>query len=150
MPAPWAGYEGARGGALGFTHTLAFPARAASLYKEDEANVFAEPVVLARQLLPFLLQLLEKAPAGSPLRASALRWLAAAGPGVLRDLRFCARRWSHSTARGERGGVKLPGQASWCPCPPGQLCLGLGGEDTPLCSRLLRPLSPQRLPPAGG
>ncbi|KAM6241830.1 tRNA (32-2'-O)-methyltransferase regulator THADA-like [Spheniscus humboldti] len=72
--------------------------KAASLYKEDEPNIFAEPAVLARQLLPILLQLLEKVPAGSPLHASALRWLAATGPGVLRDLRYCEHRWSQETA----------------------------------------------------
>ncbi|XP_052653318.1 thyroid adenoma-associated protein homolog isoform X2 [Harpia harpyja] len=72
--------------------------KATSLYKEDEPNVFAEPAVLARQLLPVLLQLLEKAPAGSPLHASALRWLSAMGPSVLRDLRYCERCWSREAA----------------------------------------------------
>ncbi|KAM6297769.1 tRNA (32-2'-O)-methyltransferase regulator THADA-like [Aegotheles albertisi] len=72
--------------------------KATSLYKEDEPNVFMEPAILARQLLPILLQLLEKAPTGSPLRASALRWLAATGPGVLRDLQYCEHRWSQDTA----------------------------------------------------
>lgn len=76
------------------------PSRATSLYKEDEPNVFAEPAILAQQLLPVLLQLLEKAPGSSPLRASALRWLAAAGPGVLRDLRYCKRCWSQGTVTG--------------------------------------------------
>ncbi|XP_038043613.2 tRNA (32-2'-O)-methyltransferase regulator THADA [Anas platyrhynchos] len=68
--------------------------KAPSLYKEDEPNVFAEPAVLAQQLLPFLLQLLEKVPDASPLHASALRWLEATGPGVLRDLRYCKHLWS--------------------------------------------------------
>ncbi|OXB64697.1 hypothetical protein ASZ78_008773 [Callipepla squamata] len=63
-----------------------------SLYKEDEPNVFAEPAALAQQLLPFLLQLLEKAP------SSALPWLQAAGPSVLQDLRYCQQRWSHGSA----------------------------------------------------
>ncbi|XP_049660531.1 thyroid adenoma-associated protein homolog isoform X3 [Accipiter gentilis] len=72
--------------------------KAANLYKEDEPNVFAEPAVLARQLLPVLLQLLEKAPAGSPVHASALRWLSATGPSVLRDLRYCERCWSREAA----------------------------------------------------
>ncbi|XP_064322676.1 LOW QUALITY PROTEIN: tRNA (32-2'-O)-methyltransferase regulator THADA-like [Phalacrocorax carbo] len=83
--------------------------KAASLYKEDDPNVFAEPAILARQLLPVLLQLLEKAPAGSPVRASALRWLAAAGPGVLCDLRDCRLRWSHEAAA--RWGMKALGCA---------------------------------------
>ncbi|XP_066055457.1 tRNA (32-2'-O)-methyltransferase regulator THADA-like isoform X3 [Chamaea fasciata] len=81
----------------------------ASLYKEDEPNVFAEPAVLARQLLPVLVQLLEKAPTGSPLHASALQWLEAKGPGVLRDLQYCKHRWSQGTAA--RWGMKALGCA---------------------------------------
>ncbi|XP_058707040.1 thyroid adenoma-associated protein homolog isoform X3 [Poecile atricapillus] len=72
--------------------------KAASLYKEDEPNVFAEPAVLARQLLPVLVQLLEKAPTGSPLHASALQWLESTGPSVLRDLQYCKHCWSQGTA----------------------------------------------------
>ncbi|XP_063207350.1 tRNA (32-2'-O)-methyltransferase regulator THADA-like isoform X1 [Chroicocephalus ridibundus] len=83
--------------------------KATSLYKEDEPNVFAEPAVLARQLLAILLQLLEKAPAGSPPRASALRWLAATGPGILRDLRYCEQCWSQEPAA--RRGMKALGCA---------------------------------------
>ncbi|KAM6377707.1 LOW QUALITY PROTEIN: tRNA (32-2'-O)-methyltransferase regulator THADA-like [Pluvialis apricaria] len=83
--------------------------KATNLYKEDEPNVFAEPAILARQLLPVLLQLLEKAPTGSPLRASALRWLVAAGPGVLRDLRYCEHCWSQEAAA--RWGMKALGCA---------------------------------------
>ncbi|KAM6403913.1 tRNA (32-2'-O)-methyltransferase regulator THADA-like [Rhynochetos jubatus] len=83
--------------------------KATSLYKEDEPNVFAEPAVLAQQLLPILLQLLEKAPTGSPLRASALCWLAAAGPGILRDLRYCEHRWSQGS--GAHWGMKALGCA---------------------------------------
>ncbi|XP_068269074.1 tRNA (32-2'-O)-methyltransferase regulator THADA-like isoform X1 [Nyctibius grandis] len=83
--------------------------KATSLYKEDEPNVFAEPAILARQLLPVLLQLLGKAPAGSPLHASALRWLVATGPSILRNLRYCRHRWSHGAAA--RGGMKALGCA---------------------------------------
>ncbi|OPJ74843.1 hypothetical protein AV530_018356 [Patagioenas fasciata monilis] len=83
--------------------------KATSLYKEDEPNVFAEPAILAQQLLPVLLQLLERAPSSSSLRASALRWLAAAGPGVLRDLQYCKHRWSQGAAA--RGGMKALGYA---------------------------------------
>ncbi|XP_074743348.1 tRNA (32-2'-O)-methyltransferase regulator THADA-like isoform X1 [Strix uralensis] len=83
--------------------------KAASLYKEDEPNVFAEPAALAQQLLPILLQLLEKAPTSSPLCASALCWLAAVGPGILRDLRYCRHRWSQEAAA--RGGMKALGCA---------------------------------------
>ncbi|XP_053815843.1 thyroid adenoma-associated protein homolog [Vidua chalybeata] len=72
--------------------------KAASLYKEDEPNIFAEPAILAKQLLPVLVQLLEKAPTGSPLHALALQWLEATGPGVLRDLQYCKHCWSQGTA----------------------------------------------------
>ncbi|XP_054029210.1 thyroid adenoma-associated protein homolog [Dryobates pubescens] len=68
--------------------------KAVSLYKEDEPNVFAEPAILAWQLLPVMLQVLEKMPAGGPLHASALRWLLAMGPSVLRDLQYCKHCWS--------------------------------------------------------
>ncbi|XP_039580405.1 thyroid adenoma-associated protein homolog isoform X2 [Passer montanus] len=71
--------------------------KAASLYKEDEPNVFAEPAVLAQQLLPVLVQLLEKAPTGSPVHASALQWLEATGPSVLRDLQYSKHCWSQGT-----------------------------------------------------
>ncbi|XP_061322023.1 tRNA (32-2'-O)-methyltransferase regulator THADA-like isoform X1 [Pezoporus flaviventris] len=72
--------------------------KAVSLYKEDEPNVFAEPAVLARQLLPILLQLLEKASTSIAVRASALHWLTATGPGVLHDLQYCKQHWSQEAA----------------------------------------------------
>lgn len=111
----WAKYGGAQGTmglAFGFTCTSPFSPRAISLYKEDEPNVFAEPAVLARQLLPILLQLLEKASTNVALRASALYWLTATGPGVLHNLQYCKQHWSQGTA--QRAAL---GQASWCPCP---------------------------------
>ncbi|KAF2977340.1 hypothetical protein EK904_006247 [Melospiza melodia maxima] len=83
--------------------------KAVSLYKEDEPNVFAEPAVLAQQLLPVLVQLLEKAPTGSPVHASALQWLEATGPGVLRDLQYCRHCWSQGPAA--RWGMKALGCA---------------------------------------
>jgi hypothetical protein len=39
--------------------------RCASLYEQDEANVFAEPSVMSASQLPYLLQLAEKYPASS-------------------------------------------------------------------------------------
>ncbi|XP_069726966.1 tRNA (32-2'-O)-methyltransferase regulator THADA-like isoform X2 [Phaenicophaeus curvirostris] len=81
----------------------------ASLYKEDERNVFVEPAVLAQQLLPVLLQLLEKASTSDPLHTSTLRWLEAAGPGILSDLQYCKRCWSQEAAA--RWGMKVLGCA---------------------------------------
>ncbi|XP_062446114.1 tRNA (32-2'-O)-methyltransferase regulator THADA-like isoform X1 [Rhea pennata] len=72
--------------------------KASSLYKEDEPNVFAEPAVLSQLLLPFLLQLLEKASVSCPLRESALCWLEATGPSILRDLQYCKHQWSQEAA----------------------------------------------------
>lgn len=103
-------------GASPWLHShLGFPPRAASLYKEDEPNVFAEPAVLARQLLPVFVQLLKKAPTGSPLHASALQWLEATGPSVLRDLQYCKHCWSQGMVSmeslGQANSVRVP-QAS--------------------------------------
>uniref|UniRef100_A0A8C8SWJ4 Thyroid adenoma-associated protein homolog n=1 Tax=Pelusios castaneus TaxID=367368 RepID=A0A8C8SWJ4_9SAUR len=68
--------------------------RAVSLYKEDEPNVFSEPAVLSRLLLPFLLQLLDKVPASPQLCELTQRWLKATGPSVLHSLQFCKQWWS--------------------------------------------------------
>ncbi|XP_074015836.1 tRNA (32-2'-O)-methyltransferase regulator THADA-like [Numenius arquata] len=82
---------------------------ATSLYKEDEPNVFAEPAVVAWQLLPILMQLLEKAPTSSLLHASVLRWLVATAPGVLHDLQYCKHHWSQEATA--RRGMKALGCA---------------------------------------
>lgn len=105
--------------APGFACALAFLHRATSLYREDEPNVFAEPAVLARELLPILLQLLERAPAGSPLHASALRWLAATGPSILHDLQYCRHRWSQGGAQREAPRTGRLVSSSPGPCVPG-------------------------------
>ncbi|XP_032620614.1 tRNA (32-2'-O)-methyltransferase regulator THADA-like isoform X1 [Chelonoidis abingdonii] len=68
--------------------------KAASLYKEDEPNVFAEPAVLSRLLLPFLLQLLDRVPASTWLREFTQRWLKATGPSILHNLQHCKHWWS--------------------------------------------------------
>lgn len=109
------GSVGYHGASPWFHSHLCFPRRAASLYKEDEPNVFAEPAVLAQQLLPVLVQLLEQAPTGSPVHASALQWLEATGPGVLRDLQYCKHCWSQGMVSveclGQANSVLVP-QAS--------------------------------------
>ncbi|KYO25481.1 thyroid adenoma-associated protein-like protein [Alligator mississippiensis] len=65
-----------------------------SLYKEDEPNVFAEPAVLSRLLLPFLLQLLDGVSTSTQLWESVLCWLRATGPGILHNLQQCKDWWS--------------------------------------------------------
>ncbi|XP_039360755.1 thyroid adenoma-associated protein homolog isoform X3 [Mauremys reevesii] len=65
-----------------------------SLYKEDEPNVFAEPAVLSRLLLPFLLQLLDRVPASTRLCEFTQRWLKATGPSILHNLQHCKHWWS--------------------------------------------------------
>ncbi|KAM9118287.1 tRNA (32-2'-O)-methyltransferase regulator THADA-like isoform 2-T2 [Pangshura tecta] len=68
--------------------------KAVSLYKEDEPNVFAEPAVLSRLLLPFLLQLLDRVPASTQLCEFTQRWLKATGPNILHNLQHCKHWWS--------------------------------------------------------
>uniref|UniRef100_A0A452I155 DUF2428 domain-containing protein n=1 Tax=Gopherus agassizii TaxID=38772 RepID=A0A452I155_9SAUR len=68
--------------------------KAVSLYKEDEPNVFAEPAVLSRLLLPFLLQLLDRVPASTRLCEFTQRWLKATGPSILHSLQHCKHWWS--------------------------------------------------------
>ncbi|XP_074868772.1 tRNA (32-2'-O)-methyltransferase regulator THADA-like isoform X2 [Carettochelys insculpta] len=68
--------------------------KAASLYKEDEPNVFAEPAVLSQLLLPFLLQLLDRVRASTQTCEFIQRWLKATGPGILHSLQHCRNWWS--------------------------------------------------------
>ncbi|XP_020852051.1 tRNA (32-2'-O)-methyltransferase regulator THADA-like isoform X2 [Phascolarctos cinereus] len=72
--------------------------RPPSLYEEDGANFFAEPAVFAQVLLPFLLQLLDGAEDGAPLRAQAQQWAVARAPLVLRSLQHCCLWWSQDDA----------------------------------------------------
>ncbi|XP_036604150.1 thyroid adenoma-associated protein homolog [Trichosurus vulpecula] len=72
--------------------------RPPSLYEEDGANFFAEPAVFAQVLLPFLLQLLDRAEDGAPLRAQAQQWAASRAPAVLRSLQHCCLWWSQDNA----------------------------------------------------
>jgi len=115
--------------AIGFMSPL-LPHSPHSLYKEDEPNVFAEPAALAQQLLPFLVQLLEKAP------SSALHWLQAAGPSVLQDLHYCQQRWSHGMVAAlgwETYGPKEPAAHSTFTCSPCRISHALLDEGTGLC-----------------
>ncbi|XP_067396014.1 tRNA (32-2'-O)-methyltransferase regulator THADA-like isoform X2 [Emydura macquarii macquarii] len=68
--------------------------KAVSLYKEDEPNVFAEPAVLSRLLLPFLLRLLDRVPASTQLCELTQCWLKATGPSILHNLQRCKHWWS--------------------------------------------------------
>ncbi|XP_068956890.1 uncharacterized protein [Petaurus breviceps papuanus] len=72
--------------------------RPPSLYEEDGANFFAEPAVFAQVLLPFVLQLLDRAEDGAPLRVQAQQWAAVRAPEVLRSLRHCCVWWSQDDA----------------------------------------------------
>ncbi|XP_054852467.1 thyroid adenoma-associated protein homolog isoform X2 [Eublepharis macularius] len=67
---------------------------AVSLYKEDEPNVYAEPAVLSRTLLPFLFWLLDRASTSSKLWESFQCWLKATGPRLLASLQHCVGWWS--------------------------------------------------------
>ncbi|XP_044512522.1 uncharacterized protein LOC123230423 [Gracilinanus agilis] len=72
--------------------------RTPSLYEEDGDNFFAEPAVFAQLLLPFLLQMLDKAEDEAPLRAKAQQWAVARAPAVLQSLRRCCLWWSQDGA----------------------------------------------------
>ncbi|XP_060125391.1 tRNA (32-2'-O)-methyltransferase regulator THADA-like isoform X3 [Zootoca vivipara] len=67
-----------------------------SLYKEDEPNVYAEPVILSQTLLPFLLQLLGRASTSLKLWVPMQHWLKATGPGVFSSLHRCRLWWSQA------------------------------------------------------
>uniref|UniRef100_A0A8C5ALD0 Thyroid adenoma-associated protein homolog n=1 Tax=Gadus morhua TaxID=8049 RepID=A0A8C5ALD0_GADMO len=60
-----------------------------SLYEQDEANVFAEPSVMAAFLLPPLLHMAEKYPACPALAERLRAWASRAAPRVLEDLAAC-------------------------------------------------------------
>ncbi|XP_008115552.1 tRNA (32-2'-O)-methyltransferase regulator THADA isoform X2 [Anolis carolinensis] len=65
-----------------------------SLYKEDEPNVYAEPGILSQLLLPFLLQLHNRATNSPELQTAMYNWLKVAGPEIFSDLQRC-RLWWH-------------------------------------------------------
>ncbi|XP_077776975.1 tRNA (32-2'-O)-methyltransferase regulator THADA-like isoform X3 [Podarcis muralis] len=67
-----------------------------SLYKEDEPNVYAEPVIFSQTLLPFLLQLLGRASTSLKLWVPMQDWLKATGPGVFSSLHHCRLWWSQA------------------------------------------------------
>ncbi|XP_053225019.1 uncharacterized protein LOC128403894 isoform X5 [Podarcis raffonei] len=77
-----------------------------SLYKEDEPNVYAEPVIFSQTLLPFLLQLLGRASTSLKLWVPMQCWLKATGPGVFSSLHHCRLWWSQganmATAKAKR------------------------------------------------
>ncbi|XP_076007130.1 tRNA (32-2'-O)-methyltransferase regulator THADA-like [Genypterus blacodes] len=61
----------------------------ASLYEQDEANVFAEPSVMSAHLLPNLLQMEEKSHKSSHLAQSLIVWAKKSTPQVLDSLAVC-------------------------------------------------------------
>jgi hypothetical protein len=63
--------------------------RCASLYEQDEANVFAEPSVMSACLLPYLLQLAEKYPASSVVGERLGVWARENVTDLLENLRVC-------------------------------------------------------------
>ncbi|XP_029961478.1 thyroid adenoma-associated protein homolog [Salarias fasciatus] len=63
--------------------------RSSSLYEQDEANVFAEPSVMAAHVLPYLLQMAGKYAQSSSLAQSLDSWAERNAAQVLDDLRLC-------------------------------------------------------------
>ncbi|XP_077164125.1 tRNA (32-2'-O)-methyltransferase regulator THADA-like isoform X2 [Paroedura picta] len=82
---------------------------AVSLYKEDEPNVYAEPAVFSRMLLPFLFRWLDQASTSLRLWESFRSWLKATGPGLLTSLQLCRVWWS------TEGDTSLHLKALGCP-----------------------------------
>ncbi|CAN9513218.1 unnamed protein product [Ophioblennius macclurei] len=64
-------------------------ARSSSLYEQDEANVFAEPSVMAAHVLPYLLQMVGKYSLSSALAQSLNSWAEGSAAQVLDDLALC-------------------------------------------------------------
>ncbi|XP_061458586.1 tRNA (32-2'-O)-methyltransferase regulator THADA-like isoform X2 [Rhineura floridana] len=81
----------------------------ASLYKEDEPNVYAEPAILSQTLLPFLFQLLGRASISPRLWEAMQRWLKATGPVVFCSLHRCRLWW------GQADSISLHLKALGCP-----------------------------------
>ncbi|XP_069476045.1 tRNA (32-2'-O)-methyltransferase regulator THADA-like isoform X2 [Ambystoma mexicanum] len=74
--------------------------RATSLYEQDEPNVYAEPAVFSRLLLPFLLQLLEKM-AESPRHLQNIEcWARESIKPVVSGLQYCQQWWSQDVTFG--------------------------------------------------
>lgn len=65
--------------------------RCASLYEQDEANVFAEPSVMSAHVLPHLLQLAEKSSQSSALARTLSTWAEENAAQVLDDLAVCEK-----------------------------------------------------------
>eukprot|EP00064_Thunnus_orientalis_P006923 superscaffoldBa00000745_g6942 len=63
--------------------------RCASLYEQDEANVFAEPSVMSAHVLPYLLQMAEKYSESSALAQSLIAWAEESAAQVLDSLTVC-------------------------------------------------------------
>ncbi|XP_078523982.1 tRNA (32-2'-O)-methyltransferase regulator THADA-like [Lissotriton helveticus] len=74
--------------------------RAASLYEQDEPNVYSEPAVLSHLLLPYLLQLMGKM-AVSPLHCCRVAcWVRESESQILSGLELCQQWWSRDAAVG--------------------------------------------------
>ncbi|XP_067466068.1 tRNA (32-2'-O)-methyltransferase regulator THADA [Thunnus thynnus] len=63
--------------------------RCASLYEQDEANVFAEPSVMSAHVLPYLLRMAEKYSESSALAQSLIAWAEESAAQVLDSLTVC-------------------------------------------------------------
>ncbi|XP_062273526.1 tRNA (32-2'-O)-methyltransferase regulator THADA [Scomber scombrus] len=61
----------------------------ASLYEQDEANVFAEPSVMSAHVLPYLLQMAEKYSESSTLAQSLSAWAEESAAQLLDSLAVC-------------------------------------------------------------
>ncbi|XP_035236256.1 LOW QUALITY PROTEIN: thyroid adenoma-associated protein homolog [Anguilla anguilla] len=70
----------------------------ASLYEQDEPNVFAEPAVMSERLLPYLLRLAAKVPESPCLADRLLRWARENVADVQENVGLCKQLYQGETA----------------------------------------------------
>ncbi|XP_042193272.1 thyroid adenoma-associated protein homolog [Callorhinchus milii] len=65
-----------------------------NLYEQDEPNIFAEPAIFTRLLLPFLLRMVDRLSLSAPHLRQLTAWSTAHLPTALNNIDNCKRSWS--------------------------------------------------------
>uniref|UniRef100_A0A4W3JD75 Uncharacterized protein n=1 Tax=Callorhinchus milii TaxID=7868 RepID=A0A4W3JD75_CALMI len=68
--------------------------RSVNLYEQDEPNIFAEPAIFTRLLLPFLLRMVDRLSLSAPHLRQLTAWSTAHLPTALNNIDNCKRSWS--------------------------------------------------------
>ncbi|XP_069071300.1 tRNA (32-2'-O)-methyltransferase regulator THADA-like isoform X1 [Pleurodeles waltl] len=74
--------------------------RTASLYEQDEPNVYSEPAAFSHLLLPYLLRLMGKMVSSAPHCCRIACWVRESESQILSGLEFCQQWWSQDAAVG--------------------------------------------------